>query len=138
MKWYLTNLLFTQKRISRRKIYFCETSVVLLRATCARDAYAKAIKWANDEAERPGLTEMPLLGVTRLEEILATRLEHGTEITGSVYFRREPWKNRRKLVPQPKRLQAFFSEDNAKVPCGKLITRLRGKAFVNRLKKIID
>lgn len=135
MKWYLANILFAQKQRSGKSLAFCETCLVLLRAASARSAYDKAMEWSKRELQRQGLTEMGLLGVTKLEEILASELRDGTEITGSVFFKKNPWKNRRKFVPPVKHLQAFLFEDNAGVPCGKVITEVRGKAFVSQMKR---
>jgi hypothetical protein len=136
MKWYLARLLFAQKPRRGKSLAFCETCLVLLRAANARSAYDKATEWAKRELQHEGLTEMGLLGVTTLEELLATQLRDGTEITGSVFFKKDPWKHRKKLVPPIKRLQAFLFENNANVPCGKVITEVRGKSFVSHMKRL--
>ena len=132
MHWYFTELIFAQKQSKKRKMYFCETSVVLIRAESAQDAYDKSIAWGDDYLKSGASFEVELLGVARLDEIFDSRIGHGTEITGATFFRKEPWSRKKKLIPPKSKLQAFMFEENAQKPFGEVLKKARGKGFVDR------
>lgn len=121
--WYVADLLFAQPKQEGKAAVTCEASQVLLEAPTAREAYAKAIRWAEQhENGEGGLFNFRFVGVEHLHSLEEERPGDGSEIGGGFYESPDVWERRDELIPQQSDIPVIRYEANPDSPIGELLT----------------
>lgn len=135
IKWYVAQLLFAQVPVKNRKMYMCETSTILIQAENASEAYDKTNLWGINHVSE-SIYHIELVGITGLKDIEEETISDGTEIYGSLFVMKEIWKRKDIVIPAKDELSAFMLENNRNIPIEELLTEIKGKHYVNILKKL--
>jgi Domain of unknown function (DUF4288) len=121
--WYVADLLFARPKQENEVSATCETSLVLLEAPTAREAYAKALSWAERHEEEEGqLFSLQFVGVQHLYSLEEEQPGDGSEIGGGFYESEDVWERRDELIPQKEEIPVIRYEAHPDSPMQDLMS----------------
>lgn len=129
--WYIADIVFAKKPIEPKPTVVCESCDVLFEAVSAREAYQKALSWA-EEYTKEG--DFRFLGVTNIWGVGDEQPGDGAELGGNFFEEVDPWGRLDELIPDPNELSAIYWETNSDTPVGELMSEEQKRMW----KRIFD
>jgi hypothetical protein len=98
--WYVAELLFARPKQEDEANVACESSLVLLEAPTALEAYEKALRWAEEHENGEGrVFNFKFVGVQHLHSLDEEQPGDGSEIGGGFFESEDVWERRDELIP---------------------------------------
>ena len=127
--WYVVDIVFAQKPEGDQSAVICETSNVLFEAPTALDACRKVVPWAEEHVRD---TNFHVLGIQHVRSLHEHQPADGTEIGGSFFEERDPWRRKEEIIPDLNEIPTIMFEAHPHTPIKDLVP----EATVQKAKKI--